>query len=106
VGSSSNSRFEPRRSSFLAARQVADLLLLVGAGEIEAGDERPGVHLAAAHFDRVVAAGDFLEHGFVGRQRVAVLIDVTHFDRGGRRCLRAAGESSNSPSARDHRSPW
>ena len=47
------------------AGEDADLLLLVGAGEVEPRDVRPGVHLAAAHFDVVEAAGDFLVDGLV-----------------------------------------
>ena len=64
----------------LAAGEDADLLLLVGAGEIEPRDVGPGVQLAAAHFERVVAAGDFLVDGVVGHQVVAALIDVAEFD--------------------------
>ncbi len=88
VGSSSSSRLQPRRKQLgqvhavpLAARQIADLLLLVGAGEIEPGHVGPGVDLAAAHFDRVVPAGDFFEHRVVGGQSVAVLVDVAHVRR-------------------------
>ena len=63
-----------------AARQVADLLLLVLALKIEAGDVGPGVHLAIAHLDRVMTAGDFLVDGLFRVERVAVLIDVAQLD--------------------------
>ena len=65
----------------LAAGEDADFLLLVGAGEVEPRDVGPRVHLAAAHFERVVAAGDFLVHGVVGHEVVAALIDVAELDR-------------------------
>ncbi len=64
----------------LAARKVADFLLLVGALEIEAGDVRPGVHLALAHLERVVAAGDFLVDRVGRRESIAVLVDVAQLD--------------------------
>ena len=102
VGSSSSSTLQPRRKQLgqvhavaLAAGEGADFFLLVGAREVEAGDVRPRVDLAAAHFERVVAAGDFFVHGLVGDQRVAVLIDVAQLDGGAdlaaRRCRASPG---------------
>ena len=67
---------------------VADLFLLIGALEIEPGHVGPGVHLAAAHLERVVPAGDFLEDRFLGVERVAILIDVAQLDRWRRRAAR------------------
>ena len=65
-----------------AARQVADELLLVGPLEIEAGDVRAGVELAAPHVERVVAAGNLLEDRvFAGSRASRILIDVAEFDR-------------------------
>ncbi len=52
-----------------------------GPVKVEASYVGPRVDLAAAHLERVVAAGDFLVHGLVGGQRVAVLIDVAQLDR-------------------------
>ena len=55
----------------LAAGQVADALLLVGALEVEAGDVRPPVDLAVADLHVVDAAGDLLVDGGVGVEGVA-----------------------------------
>src|SRR5439155_2297272 len=63
-----------------AARQRADFFLLIGAAEVETIDEGPRVDFAAAHFEIVMAAGDFLVHSFVGGQSVAVLIDIAQLD--------------------------
>src|SRR6188472_3814759 len=60
----------------LAARQVADALLLVGALEVEAGDVGPSVHLAVADLELVDASGDLLVHGGVAVEAVATLVDV------------------------------
>ena len=67
VGSSSSSTLQPLPQQLgqvdavaLAAGEVADFLLLVGAVEVEAGDVGPGVDLAPAHLERVVPAGDLL----------------------------------------------
>src|SRR5690242_19663014 len=55
----------------LAAGQVADLLLLIAAGEVEARDVRARVDLALADEQPVLAAGDLLPD-VVGRiERVA-----------------------------------
>src|SRR5262245_28729310 len=65
-----------------AAGERADLLFLVGAAEVEAVDVGPGIHLFAAHFEVVVAAGDFLIHGLLGFERVAILVNVAQLDSG------------------------
>ena len=60
----------------LAARQLADLLLLVRALEVEGADIGSAVHLALAERDDVVAAGDFLPDVLLAVERVARLIDI------------------------------
>src|SRR5581483_11023092 len=47
----------------LAAREVADALLLVAALEVEPGDVLARVHLALAELDRVLVAADLLPDG-------------------------------------------
>src|SRR5260370_32150829 len=65
----------------LAARSLPDLLLLVGAAEVEEGAIGPARHLAAPEIDLVEPARDLLEHRLVGRQRVARLVDIAELDR-------------------------
>ena len=65
----------------LAARQRPDELLLVRATEVEAGHVGPGRDLAGADLDDLDALGDLLEHGLVGAQLVALLVDVAQHDR-------------------------
>src|SRR5712664_93788 len=60
----------------LAARQRADLLLLVGALEIERRAIAARVHLALAEQDQFVAAGNFLPHALLAVQTVARLVDI------------------------------
>jgi hypothetical protein len=60
----------------LAARKVADLLLLVAALEVEGRAIGARIDLALAQLDDVVAAGDFLPDGLVGIERVAALVDI------------------------------
>src|SRR5215472_14851688 len=60
----------------LAAGELADVLLLIGALEIEAGDIGAARHLALAELDDVEPVGDLLPHGLVGPERVARLIDI------------------------------
>ena len=55
----------------LAARQLADRLLLVGALEVEARDVRPPVDLTGADLEMLDAAGDLLVDRLVGVERVA-----------------------------------
>src|SRR3546814_2133041 len=64
----------------LAARQLADLLLLVRPLEVEQPDIGPACHLAAAEVDLVLAVGDLLEHRLVGAQAVAALVDIAELD--------------------------
>ena len=52
----------------LAAGERADLLLLVAALEVEGADIGARVHLALAELDDVVAVGDLLPDGLVGRR--------------------------------------
>src|SRR3712207_6184817 len=60
----------------VAARQAADLLLLVGAAEIKGLAIGPRIDPALAEIDDVVAAGDFLPRALAGLERVARLVDV------------------------------
>src|SRR6266550_699812 len=77
----------------LAARQRADLLLLVGALEIERGAIAARIDLALAKQDQLVAAGDFLPHALLAVEGVARLVDIAEVhavaDRDGAvvRCL-------------------
>ena len=78
VGSSSSSTIAAAAEQLgqvdavaFAAGENADFFLLVGAGEVEAGDVGAGVHLAAAHLERVVAAGDFLDRRCSRRSRAS-----------------------------------
>ena len=64
----------------LAARQRADLLLLVGADEVEAVDVGARVHLALAQHDRLLAAGDLLPDALFAVQGVPALVDVAQLD--------------------------
>src|SRR5271165_6523070 len=65
----------------LAARQLAHLLLLVRALEVEGADIGAGVHLALGESDDVVAARDFLPHGLLVVERVARLVDIAELNR-------------------------
>ena len=59
----------------------ADLLLLVGALEVERGDVGARRDLAPADLDALVALADLLEDGLVGVERVARLVDVGELHR-------------------------
>src|SRR6185369_14737866 len=65
----------------LAARELADLLLLVGAAEVERGAVGAAVHLAVAELDDVEPARQLLPHRLVGIERLAALVDVAELDR-------------------------
>ena len=66
----------------LAARERADLLLLVGALEVERADSRRAtLHLALAEHEHVVAAGDLLPDGLLAVERVARLVDIAELHR-------------------------
>ena len=87
MGSSSSSRLPPRAQQLgevhavaLAAGELADARLLVGALEVEAGRVLARVDLAVADLDVLVAFGDLLPDGLGGVQRVARLVDVGELD--------------------------
>ena len=65
----------------LAARELADLLLLVGALEVEGRAIGARVHLALAELELIEAAGDFLPHGLLAVERVARLVDIAELHR-------------------------
>src|ERR1700736_6174462 len=60
-----------------AARQRADLLLLVGALEIERRAIAARIHLALAEKNEFVAAGNLLPHALLAVERVTGLVDIT-----------------------------
>src|SRR5216683_2042696 len=64
----------------LAARQLPDLFLLVGAAEVEERAVGPAGDLAAAEIDLVLPARDLLPHAVAGDQRVARLVDIAELD--------------------------
>src|SRR5205823_7949791 len=59
----------------LAARQLSDVLLLIGSFEIEAAQIRARRHLEAAHRQNVLAARDRFPRGLVVGERLARLVD-------------------------------
>ena len=63
-----------------AARQLGDLLLLLGAPEVEPGDIRAAVDHAVAERYLLDAARDLLPDGLVRVQRVAGLVHVCELD--------------------------
>ena len=65
----------------LASGELADLLLLVGAVEVERRDVLPAVDLLAAHEQEVLPAGDLLVDGLRRVERVAALVDVGELHR-------------------------
>src|SRR5690606_42014675 len=60
----------------LAARERADLTLLIAAAEVEPRDVGARVDRALAELNLVVAARDLVEHGAMGRQRLARLVNI------------------------------
>src|SRR5208283_414145 len=60
----------------LAARKLADLLLLVRPLEVEPAAIGAAVHLAIAELDLVEPARDLLPDVFLGIERVAALIHI------------------------------
>src|SRR6187431_2883497 len=64
-----------------SARELADLLLLVGPLEVEPADIGAGRHLAGPELDHVAAAGDLLEHRLLAVERIARLIDIAELHR-------------------------
>ena len=88
VGSSSSSRLPPDAQQLrevhavaLAAGEVADLLLLVGAAEVEARHVRARVHLAVADMIRSGPPRDLLPDGVRRVEVGAGLVDVGELDR-------------------------
>src|SRR5208337_5561732 len=73
--------FREMNTVALAAGKLADLLLLVGALEVEGADIGSRVHLALGERDDVVAAGDLLPHRLLAVERVARLVDIAELDR-------------------------
>src|SRR4029079_14198967 len=65
----------------LAARQLADQLLLLRAAEVEAPDVAARGRLVVADADHVEAARDFLPTGVRVVQRLARLVDVRELHR-------------------------
>ena len=65
----------------LAAREVADLLLLVRAAEVERRDVGAALHLALADHDQVEAVGDLLPDGVRPVEVGPALVDVGELDR-------------------------
>ena len=64
----------------LAAGQLADLLLLVGAAEVEGADIGAAVHLVLADLEDVEAVADLLPYIVFGIERVAALVDIAEMD--------------------------
>ena len=64
----------------LAAAEDADLLLLVGAGEVEAADVGAAVDEAAADLEVLVAAGDHVVDALLRVDVGVLLVDVADFD--------------------------
>ena len=60
----------------LAARELAHLLLLIGALEVEGAGIGARIDLALAEIDDLVAAGNLLPDVLLGVERVARLIDI------------------------------
>ena len=65
----------------LAARKLADLLLLIRALEIEPAAIGAARHFALAERDHVVAAGNLLPDRLFRVERVARLVDITQLHR-------------------------
>src|SRR5262249_32101057 len=65
----------------LATRQLADLLLLIGAPEVERRAVGAGIHLALAELDDVEAARQLLPYGLVGIECLATLVDIAQRHR-------------------------
>ena len=65
----------------LAARERADLLLLVGALEVERRAVAARIHFALAEQDDVLAAGNLLPHVLLAVETIARLVDVAEMHR-------------------------
>ena len=64
----------------LAAREDADLLLLVGTGKIEARQIGARVDVAASHAERLHTLRYNLVHALVGAEILVVLVHVCYLD--------------------------
>src|SRR2546423_1045806 len=64
----------------LAARELPDPLLLVGARKVEPRHVRTRIHLAFSKLDDVEPVRDLFPNGFVRVERVARLVDIAEFD--------------------------
>src|ERR1700730_1928610 len=64
----------------LAARELPDLFLLIGAAEVEQRAVGAAGDLAAAEVDLLLPAGNLLPHRVAGAERVARLVDITELD--------------------------
>ena len=87
VGSSSSRTFAARLQHLcemhavaLAARELADRLLLVGALEVEGRDVGARIHLAFSERDDLLAAGNLRPDILVAVER-AVLVDIAEHGR-------------------------
>ena len=65
-----------------AAGERPDLLLLVRPLEVELGDVAPRIDRPLAELNRVMPAGDLLEHRLGGIEGIAALVDVADVDGG------------------------
>src|SRR5271169_1446341 len=65
----------------LAAGQLADFLLLIGALEIERRAIAARIHFALAEHELVEAAGNLLPNSLLAVERVARLIDIAKMHR-------------------------
>src|SRR5882762_3194595 len=65
----------------LAAGELADGLLLVGAAEVEARDVAARRRRIVSDLDVLQAIGDFFPHGFLRIERISRLIDVRELHR-------------------------
>src|SRR5580698_8277101 len=65
----------------LAAGQRADLLLLVGALEVEGRAIAARIDLALAEHELVEAAGNFLPYVLLAVERIARLVDIAEMHR-------------------------
>jgi hypothetical protein len=68
------------QATALAARELADALLLIAALEVEAADVGAGRSFIAADGEQLGTAGDLLENGLVAVETIAALVDVGQLD--------------------------
>src|SRR5512145_2709858 len=87
----------------LAAGELPDRLLLVGAAEVEAREIGTRRHLEPPHFEGVLPARDVLEYGFFGGELVARLLDVGELHGLADRNLAGIGLLSSRDHAKERR---